>query len=196
MRKKEICRTVGELSARLSFIAALIILGLYWNKLFEALLTLIAILQFEIAYRQLWLAARRDKPIFCVYPSKTENLVYLNVRNMGSTPAFSIMVSRLLKHGKPVPPMEWDNKWIKSQPIAFLEPSSEATLAAIDKDFYEKLDEENYAIEVDYVDKDGNWEYFMIHFFEGEPWFMPEEEKPPGFLTKIGDYIYKLKYII
>jgi len=40
------------LVARLAVIAVIVGLGFCWGKLFEALLTLVTILQFELAYRQ------------------------------------------------------------------------------------------------------------------------------------------------
>jgi len=76
--------------------------------------------------------------------------------------------------------------------IEFLEPSSERTLATIDRDFYERLCREDYAIGVSCFDKDGKLNRYIAHFLGGKPWVMPYEEEPPGFLTKIGDYIHKI----
>jgi len=151
-------------------IIGLFVLGWYLNKiygsfLFEFLLTLTAILQFEIAYRQLWPVMRRDKPVISVYSLEEKDVVYLMVKNLGPTPAFLVQASALFKHGEPLSPGKWEG--IKHQTIEFLEPSSERTLAAIDRDFYEEVCREGYAIGVSYFDRDGESNHFMVYFSFG-----------------------------
>jgi len=188
--KNIIYRLIGGLAVRLMPVIGLLLLGWYLNKILEALLVLAAILQFEIAYRQIWLATRRDKPVISVHSFEMEGKVYLNIKNLGPTPAFLVQASALFKHGEPLFPREWGG--IKLQTIEFLEPLSEHPLVAIDKDFYETFCREDYAIGISYFDRDGKLNHLIVHFAGGKPWVMPHKEEPPGFLTKIGDYIYRI----
>ena len=53
---------IVELLAGVAVIAGVVALGLYWSRLFEAVLTLVAILQFKLACRQHWLISYMMSP--------------------------------------------------------------------------------------------------------------------------------------
>jgi len=194
------CRIILQLFIRLAIIATIIVLGLYWGKLFEALLTLVAILQFELAYRQYWLSRVRDEPTFAVYALRehSKNEILLKVKNIGLTPAYIVVVSRILCKGKPLPPDLWSGD-VKNQHISCLEPSSEtaSTLAVINEGFFEEyFNKRRCVIEVSYFNIYGEWHTFSVVFHNYTPIVVQYVKKPPGFLLSIPDYILMIKAMI
>jgi len=191
-------RVLLGLFIRLATIAVIIGLGFYWNRLFEALLVLVAILQFELAYRQHWLEKTRYEPVFAVnVPEKRNNRVYLEVKNVGSTPAYLVGVSRVLCNGVPLPPDLWSS-YVRSEIISCLEPSSKGTLAVIDDVFFEEyFKKKRCAIEVSYSNMYEEWNSFRATFYNHVPMLISSTGRPPGFLLSIADYILMLRaYII
>ena len=87
---KNLCKLVAELIIRLIAIGGIIALGLWLNRLFEALLVLVAIFQFELAYRQYWFSKVRNEPLFAVYIQEEsgEKSMYIEIENLGPTPAY------------------------------------------------------------------------------------------------------------
>jgi len=51
VRFRNLTRLMIDIFVRLLTIVVIVGLGLYWGRLFEALLMLVAILQFELGYR-------------------------------------------------------------------------------------------------------------------------------------------------
>ena len=190
-------RLVIEIIIRLFIIVMIIALGLYWGKLFEALLVLVAIFQFELAYRQYWFSKVRDEPTFAVFASEhRNNSIFVEVRNVGLTPAYNVGVSRIICRGIPVKPEEW-TKYVRASRHPCLAPLSSGTLAIIDKCFYEKhFIRESCVLEVSYFNKFGEWKNFMIGFHELTPIIITGKEKSPGFLLSLGDYIALLRALI
>jgi len=92
-------------------IGTLIFLGIYLNKLFEALLVLVAWLQFELAYRQFWLYKKLQKPSFSLFLHGEIPYYFLYIQNVSSSPAYTIQITRILdKNLKPIPPERWGKR--------------------------------------------------------------------------------------
>ena len=84
-------KVVAELIVRLAPIVAIIGLGLYLNKLFEALLALVAILQFELAYRQHWFNKARSEPLLAVYAPEEQGKEPIRIEIENLSPTVSIL---------------------------------------------------------------------------------------------------------
>ena len=194
MPLKGLLKLIKDLLIRLAVIIGIITLGLYWGRLFEAILTLVAILQFELACRQHWLNKLRDEPSFAIYASKQDNnSIYLEITNVSTAPAYLVRVSRVLHNGVPLPPEEW-TQHIKTPWIACLAPSRGGTLAIISKDFYDKyFRERGGVLEVSYVNKYSEWKSLLVSLHELTPIIHMPVGKQPGFLLSLADYIMMLK---
>jgi len=186
--KNTIYGVIGGLAVRLSAIIGLLLLGWYLNKTFEALVALVAILQFEIAYRQLWLAMRHDEPIISVYSLEEGDKVYLKVKNLGPTVAFSVGVGNPFKYDEFLSLVTHHSTKhlricfsVKREIAESLEPSSEAILATFNRDFYEILCRGDYAFMITYFDRDGKPYSFIVRLFGGKPRVIRREEEPRGF---------------
>ncbi len=138
-----------------------------------------------------------DEPSFAVYASKhADNAVYLEIRNVGSMPAYLVGISRVICGGVPLPPEEW-TRHIESPRHACLTPSSGATLAIVDGDFYDKhLGRGGCILEVSYVNRYGEWRSLMVSFYEHTPVIAMPVRRPPGFLLSLADYVMMLKALI
>jgi len=190
------------LISRLAVVAAIIGLGLYYVRLFEALLTLVAILQFELAYRQYWLSRVLSEPVLIVSSeqkyvewSEGKVKVRLRVKNIGSRSAKFVGVDRVLCNNVPLPPELWRDE-VKDQSIAFLEPSSEGILwIVVDERFYEEyINKRKCVIEVSYYTDYGKERAFSLALYSSDKLTMTieikyEAKKPPGFLLSIPAYI-------
>jgi len=188
-------KLVGALVAKLVIISWIVVLGVYWNRLFEALLVLVAIFQFELAYRQYWLNKAYNEPVFAVYPAERQGKEYIciTIENIGSTPAYLLGVSRILDGNVPLPPEEWTQQ-IRAPTHACLRPSSTGILAIISKSFFEeKFEKEGYVMEVSYVDCFGEWKDFRVIFSGLIPIISLRREGPPGFFLSIGEEIAILR---
>ncbi|GEM_PF-2175389 len=197
---KGFCKLIAELVGRVAIIIGIVVLGLYWGKLFEALLVLVAIFQFELAYRQHWFNKVCDEPVFAVYALKHNDAIHLSIMNVGSIPAYLVGVSRVICNEVPLPPEEW-TKHISSPRHACLTPlsagASMGTLAIIDRDFYNKyLSKGDCVLEISYVNRYGEWQSLMVVFHELTPIVRTYMKKPPGFLLSIVDYIILLKTFV
>jgi len=183
--KRAYLKLIAKITARLGFILALISLGLYWSKLFEALLTLVTILQFELAYRQHWVSKVLREPHFDVRIVYGGGHIRLEVRNVGETPAYGVRVARVLREGKSLPPEEWVNH-IRSPITPCLDPRGGlSSLAEMDEKFF-KEHLLKATIEVYYHNIFGDWRSFLVSFFEGIPVVRSEQiEEPSGFLTPL-----------
>ncbi len=135
--KRAYLKLIAKIIVRLGFILALISLGLYWNRLFEALLTLVAILQLELAYRQHWMSRMLREPYFDVRVVRTAGYIRLDIRNVGETPAYDVMVARVLIEDKPLPSEKWE-KYIRSSIISCLPRGDFSLLAVIDESFFKE----------------------------------------------------------
>jgi hypothetical protein len=197
MRVKPLCKLIGQITSRLSVIAVIIVLGLYWGRLLEALLVLVAVFQFELAYRQYWLSKIRDEPIFAVSSSKqNDGSIVLSIRNAGSTPAYLVSIGRIICNGTPLSPKEWCN-YVKSPELSCLLPSMDGTLAIIDGNFYERCFIKSHCkMEILYFNKYGELKNFILGFHKFTPLISAGEEKPPGFLLSIGEYFAIVKSLI
>lgn len=183
-------RLILWLFIRFSFIIMIITLGLYYGKLFEALLVLITFLQFELAYRQHWLSKVRDEPVFAIYISRVfdKRDVHINLENVGPTPAYLVGVSRILCKGMPLSPEQWES-FIKSPRHSYLKPSAIGKLAIINQDFYEKyFEKRGCTLEVSYFNRYNEWRSFVVGFNRNLPIIINERE-PPGFLLSIPEHI-------
>ena len=189
-------RLIGEIILRLAVIATIIGVGFYLGRLLEALLTLIAIFQFELASRQLWLHKAVSEPLFAIYLMRESNerYYYLTIENVGSTPAYMVGVSRIIsKNGKPIPPEEW-SKHVVTPFITCLKTKESSTLAKITTEFYHKhLVEEKGIIEVSYVNLFGEWKSFWCSFTKDLVIHIHARERSPGFLLTLPYYIAMLK---
>jgi hypothetical protein len=189
-------RLIGEIILRLVAIATIIGVGFYLGHLLEAFLTLIAFFQFELASRQLWLHKALSEPLFAVWLTKESNegYYYLTIENVGSTPAYMVMVSRIIgKNGKPISPEEW-SKHVVTPFIACLKTKESPTLAKITAEFYHKyLVEEKGIIEVSYTNLFDEWKSFWCSFTKDSVIPIHTRERPPGFLLTLPDYIGMLK---
>jgi hypothetical protein len=176
----------------------IIALGLYWSKLFEALLVLVAIFQFELSYRQHWFNKMRDEPAFAVFSSKqSDGSILISIRNTGPTSAYLVGVSRVICNGAPLSPEEWSS-YVKALKLPCLPPSTDSpTLAIINENFYEGcLVKKHCAMEVLYVNKYSEWKSFLVGFHELMPIIITKEERPPGFFLSVGDDLAIVKSLI
>jgi hypothetical protein len=191
-------RLIGEIILRLAVIATIVGVGFYLGRLLEALLTLIAIFQFELASRQLWLHKALSEPLFAIWLMKedSEGYYYLMIENVGSTPAYMVKVSRIIdKNGKPIPPEEW-SKHVVAPFIACLKTGGTPTLAKITAEFYHKhLVEGKEVIEVSYVNLFDEWKSFWCSFTKDLCIPIHTRGRPPGFLLTLPDYIAMLKVL-
>ena len=183
-------KLVAELLIRLIVISGIIALGLYLNRLFEALLVLVTILQFELAYRQHWFNKARSEPLFAVYVREEHNRrsIFIEIENLGPTPAYLLRVSRVLRGETPLRPEEWVQ--YMETPLHFtLKPSFKGTLAIIPKSFYEeKFAKGQCAMEVSYINYLDEPKSLFIKFSGSTPILVPERKRPPGFLLSLGEY--------
>jgi len=191
-------RALLGLFTRLATIALIIGLGLYLDNLFNALLVLVTIFQFELAYRQYWLSKKQYEPVFAVYvfenasTTKEEAEIYLEIENIGFTPALHIVASRVLCHGKPLSPNLWSND-ITILPHQYLAPHSQVPLAIINKDFYEeRFNREKCIIEIAYFNINGELGTLKV-LFNDLASVVLYDRRPPGFLLSIPYYIDMLR---
>ena len=186
-----------RLATRLVIISGIVVLGVYWNRLFEALLVLVAIFQFELAYRQYWFNKAHYEPLFAVYlvEKQGKESIHVSIENIGSTPAYLLGVSRILCGNVPLPPEEW-MQHVEAPRHACLKPSSGSTLAIVSKSFFnEKFEREGCVMEVSYVDCFGEWKDFLVAFSRLTPMIITRRERPPGLFLSIGDEIATLRVL-
>jgi len=193
------------LISRLAVVVAIIGLGLYYGRLFEALLTLVAILQFELAYRQYWLDSIRGRPIFDVYDRRVVHgggkvEAHLKVRSFGSSSAKMIVgIGGVLCNDVPLPRELWEYK-VVDWPLECSELSCEGTLRiVVDEEFYEEyLNKRRCVIEVSYFTDYGKYDAFRVALYGDHLRVIKVMHvmKPPGFLLSIADYISELRVLI
>ena len=151
-------------------IGPLICFGIYLNKLFEALLILVAWCQFELAYRQNKLYKASNEPLLNVEVSNIPQEVYdLLVENVSSIPAYSVNIKKICdKNGKFISRAFWYGK-VKSSSFPCLKPKEKKVIAKISKEFYNKyLIEGNGFIEISYYDQFHEENILRCYFYTKE----------------------------
>jgi hypothetical protein len=200
-RIKSILRLISNIILRLAIIGILIYLGIYLNKLFEALLVLVAWFQFELASEQFWLYKELGNPSFSLLLTGGDPYYLLYIQNVSPFPAYAVKLSRILdKNFNPISPALWE-KEVKTFLISCLtkEIKPEAyqmqVLAMISKDFYEKyLANLKGSIEIGYLNSFRELKFFFCYFTEDHK-VIPviERRETIGFLLALPYYFWLLK---
>jgi hypothetical protein len=195
MKIRAALKFFGNLAFRVLFILIIIVLGLHFNRLFDALLLIVIILQFELAYMQYWNEKARYNPIFRAELNTSQGASYMvKLYNLSSEPAYSVSVCRVLCKGKPIDPNEWENS-IKDKITPCLFNSEESVhVIEIDRIFYDTELIPNLCIlEICYETKSGDLGTLYLYFSGYIPMVrMPQYERPIGFLMAIPKYIAML----
>lgn len=148
-------------------IGTLIFLGIYLNKLFEALLVLVAWLQFELAYRQIKLHKALQEPLLSIEVSKTPQGSYnLSLENVGPMPAYSVNIKGIYdKDGKRISWGFWHQE-VKPYYFPCLKPKEKKVIAEISDGFYnEYLIKNEGLIEISYYNQFGEENMLSCSFF-------------------------------
>jgi hypothetical protein len=137
--------------------------------LFEALLVLVAWLQFELAYRQIKLHKALQEPLLSIEISKTSQGSYnLSIENVSSIPAYLVNIKGIYdKYGKRIDWKFWHQK-VKSEPFRFhcLKPKEKKVIAEISEEFYnEYLIKGDGFIEISYYDQFYEENILRCHFY-------------------------------
>jgi len=116
----------------ISPLAFLIFYGFIMNKLFEALLFLVAWTQLELYALQIVIQEKQSRPRFVAELRHTGKRVpfkhYLVVHNVGSTAAYMVGVCSVLdKEHNPVDPAEW-SRFVKAR-TADISPEGSSVVA-------------------------------------------------------------------
>ncbi len=163
--------------------------GLITNRLFEALLVLIAWIQLELYALEIAIQARQLRPKFVVELGSSGGLLaerYLVVHNAGPTVAYAVGICRVLdKEHNPVDPARW-SKLIRTRTVDVL-PGGSSTIAEIlDTSI---LDE--HVLEVCYFTDEGLLNAFRI-IKHGEQLHVvtASSTEPPGPLLKSIRFLY------
>jgi len=184
-------------------IIIILVLGLYFNGIFEALLVLIAVLQFELGYRQYWLSKMitlRDKLRFDIRTHELVDGMSIELVNEGSTTIYIVGVDGVVCNGIPLPRSKWSRYITNVHKDEAIMPNVEyvppAIIANIEKNFYvEKLVKEKCYLEISYRDIYGDKHKLWIGFYSPTPIIM-YVDKPPGFILSIPEHIDMIiKYI-
>jgi len=148
-------------------IGTLIFLGIYLNKLFEALLVLVAWLQFELAYRQNKLYKASQEPLLSAEVFHTPQGSYnLSIENVGSIPAYSVNIKGIYdEDGKRISWGFWHQE-VKPSYFPCLKPKEKKVIAEISEEFYnEYLIKDNGFIEISYYNQFGEENILRCSFF-------------------------------
>jgi len=192
MMLRGMLRLFGNIAFRIFFIVIIIWLGLYFNRLFDALLLIVIILQFELVYMQYWNERSRHIPIFRATLNVSQGDLYtIKLYNMSTEPAYSVSVCRVLCKGKPLDPVRW-REFIKDEITPCLFNSEKSVhVIKINSVFFETtFTPELCALEVCYETKFGDLESFYLFFYGSTPMvIMHQFKQPEGFLTAIPRYI-------
>jgi hypothetical protein len=136
------------------------------------------------------------EPYFDVRVVRTAGYIRLDVRNVGETPAYDVMVARVLIEDKPLPSEKWE-KYIRSSIISCLPRGDFSLLAVIDESFFkEHIFLKDFVIEVHYRNIFDDWNSFSMSFFREIPIILSGLEGPPSFLTALVEEIRMLIFPI
>jgi hypothetical protein len=195
-------RLISNIILRLAIIGILICLGIYLNKLFEALLVLIMWCQFELASQQFWLYKELREPLFALFLEKGDTYHNLRIKNVSPFPAYMVKLVRILdKNLKPISPNLWEKEIIKScipcliKPEVYCKPYELPIIGIIPRNFYNKYlaNHEGY-IEIFYRNQFNEDKSFFCYFTKYDE-VIPviERREPMGFLLALPYYFLLLK---
>jgi hypothetical protein len=191
MINRGVLKLIGNIAKRLAVILIILLLGIYKDKLFEALLCLVMWLQFELAYQQFGLYKASQEPHFALFLEKGDTYHNLRIKNVSPFPAYMVKLVRILdKNLKPISPNLWEKEIIKScipcliKPEVYRKPYELPIIGIIPRNFYNKYlaNHEGYT-EIFYRNQFNEDKSFFCYFTKYDEVIPITKEKVPiGFL--------------